>query len=565
LNSGELSQFTNHWYVTADDGDGVVRVFPGMTLGETETGELSFDGGDALLSLSIGRDELLVFVLDGGELDSEDEEFSGRRHLAFDTVGQIKLPNNTFRFDKDILNEAGTDAPLLPRAVWRGVRPENPTRAPGSIDTSQQPSAAERDGRQSLAVTTRRPNALNVPINTPGSHKKRQRVILGAASAALVCVVMGLVYMFTPTAVTPEQPAAVAQQGAGVETSRQTTVQAANEKAPTVVRPGREQILAGNKSAPVANATEATEATVALEAPEAPEMTAVVVTPPSELIADDISSTPAAAATKPLSQASPKPEVAKLDVPRSEAATPKNTRSPPIDLNPVGRREVAGVNPSQAADQAAAEAGSQREQEQAARLMYERDLLAAQLALAQGRLTQPPEDSAFTLYKQLLASNPESSEARRGFRTLGTALVNRAFAEVAAERWSDARATLAAAAEAGASPNLVADLSGEVAYQQRLADAEAGRFATLHPAEELVALNRTTPPLGRYAPAGIDMVQVEFTISVEGNVQDIEVLGAPLRRLERVVREAVTDWRFEPVRSGTRPIPVRTRVDLEIP
>jgi len=197
--------------------------------------------------------------------------------------------------------------------------------------------------------------------------------------------------------------------------------------------------------------------------------------------------------------------------------------------------------------------------------MYERDVLAAELALAQGRLTQPPENSAYTLYKQLVASYPESAEARRGFQALGPALVNRAFAEVAAKRWSDAQVTLAAAAEVGASPNLVADLRRDVTYQQRLADAEAGRFDTLYPAAELVALNRTTPPLRRYAPDGMNRVQIEFTISVAGNVQDIEVLGAPPQQLERIVRQAVTDWRFEPVLSGARPIPVRTRIGLVIP
>ena len=164
-----------------------------------------------------------------------------------------------------------------------------------------------------------------------------------------------------------------------------------------------------------------------------------------------------------------------------------------------------------------------------------------------------------------MASNPESSEARRGFQAVGAALVNRAFAELAAKRWSEARATLTAAAEAGASPNLVANLSGEVDYQQRLADAEAGRFTTLYPEAELVALNRTTPRLRRFAPDDIDQVQIEFTISAAGTVQDIEVLGAPPQRLERVVRQAVTDWRFEPVLSGNRPIPVRTRVGLDIP
>ena len=137
MNSGELSQFTNHWYVTAGDGDVVVRVFPGMWLGETETGELSLDGSDALLSLSIGIDEsLVVFAVNGGELDDEDGEFCGRRHLAFDSAALIRLPNNNVRLDKDILSEAGTNAPLLPCAVWRAAGAGNQPAATDSVDLS---------------------------------------------------------------------------------------------------------------------------------------------------------------------------------------------------------------------------------------------------------------------------------------------------------------------------------------------------------------------------------------------------------------------------------------------
>ena len=561
LNSGELSQFTNHWYVTAGDGDVVVRVFPGMWLGETENGELSLDGSDAQLSLSIGSDELLaVFAVNGGELDSEAGEFCGRRHLAFDSAATIRLPNNILRFDKDILGEAGNDPALLQCAVWRSVDTENRTPATGSSDTAQppptfEPSALERDEHQSTSATTEQPIPQpipqKVPGKTPGSHKKRQRAIVATASAVLVCAFIGIVYSGIRTVVTPEKVAMV-------EASHQTVAQASTEAAPAL--PVREKVLATSKSAPA-------PASIATPTTTAPENTLVISIPPIELVANDITSTPAVAAAEPLSQNRATPQNTNTN--RNTAATPAITGSRQTNRNSVNRREVAAAAP--ALSEAQTEAESRREQEQVqeqqqtALVTYERDLLAAELALVQGRLTHPPESNAHTLYKKLLASNPESAEARRGFQALGAALVNRAFAEVAAKRWSAARATLAAAAEAGASPNLVADLSGEVAYQQRLADAEAGRFAALYPATELVALNRTTPRLRRYTPDGIDSVQIEFTISVSGNVQDIEVLGAPPQRLERVVRQAVTDWRFEPVLSGTRPVPVRTRVGLEIP
>jgi len=672
LNSGELSQFTNHWYVTAGDGDVVVRVFPGMSLGETETGELSLEGSDALLSLSIGSDEsLVVFVVNGGELESEDGEFCGKRHLAFDSAGLIRLPNHILRFDKDILT--ATDAKLLPLAVWRTVGAENRTPTANPIGTTPQPpvpkhhaaehsapklkatepkapepsalepkapeasapqpsaiepSASEtiapkakapepiasepatpefvasepiapkpiapdpvtpeprlskRDEPQSIADTTELPIPHKVPIKAPARPKPRQRAIVASALVGLLCVLIGLVYSGTRTDVTPEQPAPIVRQVVVEETSRQTAVQTPVDETPKVALPDLDQTLAKSIStpAPIATPERATpeKTTPAIARPTtaapitttpktaAPEKTVVIATPPKEVRADEKASTPAVAAAKPLSQNRPKLKEPTIAAPSNTTATPKNTRSRPTSQAPVSRREVARANPAPAAAAAAADAQYQREQEQAqaALVRYERDLLAAELALVQGRLTQPPGDSAFTLYKRLVASNPESSEASRGLQAVGAALVNRAFAELAAKRWGDARATLTAAAEAGASPNLIANLSGEVAYQQRLADAEAGRFDALYPAAELVALDRTTPRLRRYAPDDLDMVQIEFTISIAGNVQDIEVLGAPPQRLERVVRQAVTDWRFEPVLSGTRPIPVRTRVGLEIP
>ena len=559
--------------MTAGDGDVVVRVFPGMWLGETETGELSLDGSDALLSLSIGIDEsLVVFAVNGGELDDEDGEFCGRRHLAFDSAALIRLPNNNVRLDKDILSEAGTNAPLLPCAVWRAAGAGNQPAATDSVDTPQPPllsepntsehnrpediavepiaaepiaaelSRAEPDEEQSIAAPMDQPIPQQAHDETPNRRQKRPTAIVASASAALACVLIGLGYVSMREPATPEQLAPVTP-----EVVAEVEAAATVEEAPIT------------EPAPI----------------DRPDIIADVIT------ADDLTSAPAVVDEEPFTQNLPTLEIADPAVALVEAAQIEEARIEEARLEAAEReaarleaarieaaqKEAANAARAAALAKAETEAQSQREQEQAqtAQVRYERDLLAAELALAQGRLTEPSEDNAYSLYQSLVASNPESSEARRGFQAVGAALVNRAFAELAARRWSEARATLTAAAEAGASPNLVANLSGEVDYQQRLADAEAGRFAALYPEAELVALNRTTPRLRRFAPEDIDQVQIEFTISAAGTVQDIEVLGAPPQRLERAVRQAVTDWRFEPVLSGNRPIPVRTRVGLDIP
>jgi hypothetical protein len=104
-----------------------------------------------------------------------------------------------------------------------------------------------------------------------------------------------------------------------------------------------------------------------------------------------------------------------------------------------------------------------------------RDLRAADLALAQGRLTTPPEVNAFALYTGVLERDPGSAEASRGLQTVRQALVNRALAQLADDALADARRTLMAAAEAGVNPKLIADLRTEVDYRQRLIDGRVGR------------------------------------------------------------------------------------------
>ena len=604
LNSGELPQFTDLWYVTANDCEVVLRVFPDMSLGETDNGEISLDDSDALLSLNINSDGLLEVCVLSGELESEDGAFHGNRRLAFESAGLIKLPNNTLRLDKDILGGGEVDESLLPCAIWRRTGGATYTPALDSVDTSQptpaldlpaleanlsslpEPSAAAlNDSEFSVSAIKEQATQQKLPLSgkAPSSHKRRQN-FFAAASAAVVLVCIWLVYPGVRSDVTAPQSAPVAE---GI-VSRQSEDQAVIEQAPTVELPSHDQI--GDQSKIAA-------APIALPAIATSQTTVEIAAPLNELMVDDLISGPALVEAKPLPQNLPTPDIAEREALRNRVATSENTGSQPINPSPQNSREVAVAD--QAVEVAVQEAAVQevavqeetvaaaveqapgkavttievaeteppgeQEQTQTALLTFERDLLAAELALAQGRLTHPPENSAYTLYKQLVASHPESSAARRGFQALGPALVNRAFAEVAAKRWSDAQVTLAAAAEVGASPSLVADLSRDVDYQQRLAEAEAGRFDTLYPEAKLVALNRTTPRLRRYAPVGMNKVQIEFTISVAGNVQDIEVLDAPPQQLERVVRQAVTDWRFEPVLSGTRPIPVRTRIGLEIP
>ena len=99
-----------------------------------------------------------------------------------------------------------------------------------------------------------------------------------------------------------------------------------------------------------------------------------------------------------------------------------------------------------------------------------RALFAADRALAQGRLTSPPESSAYALYNRVLALDPGSGEAKKGLQSVRQGLINRALAQLAGNALDDARQSLQAAADAGADPMLVADLRGEIDSRQRLMD-----------------------------------------------------------------------------------------------
>jgi len=292
LNPGELPQFTDHWYVTVNDCDVVLRVLPDMSLGETETGEISLDVDDALLSLNIDGDGLLEVSALNGELDSADEEFCGKQHLALDSAALIKLPNNTLRVDKDILGGGEIDASLLSCAVWRTAGRIDTTQSLPDLDLNDalesslssvpEPGAPEhsmaelteselivpvlvdpvvplpeRDDPQSVPVirelptqqkptqqkpTQQTPTQQKLPGKPPDRPQRRNNVAV-ALSAGLVGVFIWLVYPELRSYITPEQPAL------GGIVNRPTTDRAAVEQTPRVVLPDRAPIVDKGKAA----------------------------------------------------------------------------------------------------------------------------------------------------------------------------------------------------------------------------------------------------------------------------------------------------------------------------
>ncbi len=168
--------------------------------------------------------------------------------------------------------------------------------------------------------------------------------------------------------------------------------------------------------------------------------------------------TPPPAAEKIVRQRVEPPSVPKVaQTPVAKATEPVAKATRPVASDAVAKRPPP---PKDAASEA-----------RASELARQRALFAADQALAQGRLTTPPDANAYALYNRVLTLDPESPEARNGLKSVREKLINRALAELAGNALDDARRSLEAAAGVGADPSLVANLQDEVAYRQQLINA----------------------------------------------------------------------------------------------
>ena len=106
----DIVQNKRQWYLIASYGDVVMRVHPGMPLGETAAGELSFDRSCAQVELNIADDGgLLLSAVESHELESAGGTRCRQEHLARHCRAEIRLPHNTLRIDTDFVNLPPTD------------------------------------------------------------------------------------------------------------------------------------------------------------------------------------------------------------------------------------------------------------------------------------------------------------------------------------------------------------------------------------------------------------------------------------------------------------------------
>lgn len=521
------------WYVVAGGGASALRMTPGLTVGEWESGALALNDPDP-------RNQWIEFVLaDDGEPWATVVTRDRSLRVAGSTVPRhplgvgatVRLPNNTLYISHDTrmppLSETvvevvhrdipervqdivgpGLEEALAavrePRAARAAVEYPESAAAPAGGDARPAPEIdrRERDDWSDHAAT------MTEPRRPRAAAPRRPVAVMAGALALGAATLAGLV--------------AVLVSMDGRDTGRVGTVDSVALDTPPVVAPARPRVPADARGDAAPEPADPAAAPADRGLPETPPArptdapSGAVDTPPSTEPTDPIGQQPTQVARRPRTEADgPAPSVTPPAEPRvtspvestdapveqptapaepSVAQTPGTSRtpSPAADREPTIDPPPVTANQPQTPDQpppaAEPEPANQPDpavvaelqevgltaRAVATELALRRDLVAADLAVAQDRLVDPPEDSALALYNRVLAVDPGSPEAISGLQTVRQALINRALAQLAGAELDDARRTLQAAADAGADPRLLADLRREVDFRQQQIDPSAG-------------------------------------------------------------------------------------------
>jgi TonB family protein len=188
-------------------------------------------------------------------------------------------------------------------------------------------------------------------------------------------------------------------------------------------------------------------------------------------------------------------------------------------------------------------------------------LKSANERLLQDRLIEPANDNAKYFYLTLKQLDPGNAALGSVLQDLGTRLASKARRALilgqtdAAKSWLD---------EAGA----IGFTSAEVSSAQHDLDAALAKqnfMANLVPANQLTLLKSVQP---NYPAKALNnklegWVDVEFTVSEAGKVQDVAVRAASVPGVfEDAAVKAVSQWRYQPILRDARPVPVRTQIRI---
>jgi TonB family protein len=182
----------------------------------------------------------------------------------------------------------------------------------------------------------------------------------------------------------------------------------------------------------------------------------------------------------------------------------------------------------------------------------------AQSRLAQGKLTDPDNDSALFYVTQLRAADPKSSGLAQITVALQSQILDRARAALDAGDADKAEGLAQKASSLGASSDL--DAMNDKIRQRR-----AGGDVLQMPEQSLTRLNKLDVEYPVKALRGNveGWVELSYTVGPEGSVSNVKVLNStPPRTFESSASKAVSRLRYQPVIQGGKAISVGTQVRI---
>jgi TonB family protein len=181
----------------------------------------------------------------------------------------------------------------------------------------------------------------------------------------------------------------------------------------------------------------------------------------------------------------------------------------------------------------------------------------AQSRLAQGKVTEPDNDSALYYFNQLRAADPKNSALPKLSGAIQAQILLQARTALDANQPDKANTLLQAAGGLGAS----ADLS---ALNDRLAKMKQASAGPPEMVEASLTRNRPLEP--EYPDAALrknieGWVELSFVVAADGKVTNINVLDAsPAGVFEAAATKALSRMRYKPTVQSGKPIAVSTKL-----
>jgi len=181
--------------------------------------------------------------------------------------------------------------------------------------------------------------------------------------------------------------------------------------------------------------------------------------------------------------------------------------------------------------------------------------------IGQGRLLEPANDSAKSYFNALVAADPNSPTVASLRAPLGRAMLGEARDAIGRSDFVGAQRWLAEAETVGMTAADLAPLNAELAAardklqvrSQVVGVGSLKRLRTVEPSYPREAKEKNVQ----------GWVDMEFTVTPEGTVSDIKVTGSqPASVFDIAAVEALSKWRFEPVRRDGAAVDQRARLRM---